>query len=432
MRPLPVCLALLAAASPAGAEPTALGAPSAVEPMPFGEAVRRAVAHATIARVAGDEVRRAEALLVQARSASLPQIAASGTLTRTSEHHLDAGVGGSRLLADDARSGSVSFSLPLVAPSRWYQWAHASDQVAVAGASEVDVQRTAALVAARAWLSVLASRRAVEVSRRAVEVGRAHLEFARARRAAGAGGAVDEVRADQQLAQAEVQLESALAALLRSQEALGVATGSDRPLDAEGEPDLSVPPAGLDELTRDAERSRPDVRLARERAGAAHRLTRDSWSDWAPSLLLTGQAFANDPANPPSTFRDGWQAQLVLSFPLFEGLLRTGTRDERAALEAEARDQLDGVERLARSDVRTAAGTLEHAVAALAGSRRAAQRAQDALALVAEAWRAGAVTSLDVTDADQRARDADVVAVVAEDAVRQAQLDLLAVTGRFP
>jgi outer membrane protein TolC len=124
--------------------------------------------------------------------------------------------------------------------------------------------------------------------------------------------------------------------------------------------------------------------------------------------------------------------QLVLSFPLFEGGLRTGARDERAALEAEAKETLDGLSRQARSDVRTSIGALDHATAALGQSRRSAERAQDALALVSGAYRSGAVTSLEVTDADQRARDADVLAVVAEDAVRQAQLDLLAVTGRFP
>ncbi len=49
-----------------------------------------------------------------------------------------------------------------------------------------------------------------------------------------------------------------------------------------------------------------------------------------------------------------------------------------------------------------------------------------------QAFQAGATTSLDVTDAERTARDADTAAVVAEDAVRQSRLDLLAAVGRFP
>ncbi|HEX9307303.1 MAG TPA: TolC family protein, partial [Anaeromyxobacter sp.] len=128
----------------------------------------------------------------------------------------------------------------------------------------------------------------------------------------------------------------------------------------------------------------------------------------------------------------GWQAQLVLSVPLFEGGLRTGQRRERLALEAEAAAQLTGLTRQARSEVRSALSALQHAEAALEQSRRGAERAQAALALVSQAYRAGATTSLDVVDAEQRARDADTAAVVAEDAVRQGRLDLLSAAGRFP
>jgi outer membrane protein TolC len=51
---------------------------------------------------------------------------------------------------------------------------------------------------------------------------------------------------------------------------------------------------------------------------------------------------------------------------------------------------------------------------------------------VETAWRAGATTSLDVVDAERTARDADSAAVIAEDAARQARLDLLAAAGKFP
>jgi outer membrane protein TolC len=48
------------------------------------------------------------------------------------------------------------------------------------------------------------------------------------------------------------------------------------------------------------------------------------------------------------------------------------------------------------------------------------------------AYREGATNDLEVVDAERRARDADVAALSAEDTARQARIDLLAASGRFP
>jgi outer membrane protein len=319
-----------------------------------------------------------------------------------------------------------------VAASRWYQWSHAGDQAEVARASERDVRRAVALTAARAYLTIVAQKRAVEVSQRAVRTAATHYDYAHTRRLGGIGNLLDELRADQQLATAQAQLENALAGLARAQEALGVATGGDAPLDALGEPDLSGgAPATLAEGQQLAEEGRTDVLLARRRADAAHRLVEDSWADWLPTLSLGAQAYLQDPAT-TSTPRHGWQAQLLLSFPLYEGGLRAGQRREREALDEEARLALEGSRLQARADVRVALSNLQRAQGAYEQSRRAAERATSALSLVVQAFQAGATTSLDVTDAERTARDADTAAVVAEDAVRQSRLDLLAAVGRFP
>jgi outer membrane protein TolC len=55
-----------------------------------------------------------------------------------------------------------------------------------------------------------------------------------------------------------------------------------------------------------------------------------------------------------------------------------------------------------------------------------------ALELANQAYRAGATSNLELIDAERRARDAATTAVIAEDAVRQANLDLLSAAGRFP
>ena len=48
------------------------------------------------------------------------------------------------------------------------------------------------------------------------------------------------------------------------------------------------------------------------------------------------------------------------------------------------------------------------------------------------AFDAGSTTNIEVIDAQRSARDQELVVVQAEDALRQARLDLLVALGRFP
>jgi outer membrane protein TolC len=436
-------LALLApAAPPPPAIEAAAAHPEPVEAVDFDEAVRRAAERSPTAQIAAQEVNRVEALLWEARSGALPLLTANASYTRI-DHERDTvtsiPVGPPdysrqitvRTLPASQNNQNLALSIPLLAPSRWYTWSHAADQVGVTRASQQDTRRLVTLNAARAYLTIISQKRAIEVSQRAVQTAAAHYDYAHTRRVGGVGNALDEARADQQLATAQAQLEGAVAGLTRAQEALGIAAGAPGPLDARGEPDLGGGPGDPDEGVKSAEESRTDVLLSRRRAEAARRVTRDGWADWLPTLSLNGQLYRQSPAT-TQTPDHGWQIQLLLSLPIFEGGLRVGQARERGALEAEARAQLDATLLQARSDVRAAFANLQHAVTSLDQNRRAAQQANVALNIVQQAFKAGATTSLDVTDAERTARDADSAAVIAEDAVRQSRLDLLAATGRFP
>jgi outer membrane protein TolC len=443
---LTLCLLAPVARAQTAAAPSPAAPARAVEAVDFDEAVRRAAQLSTSAAFAAQEVRRAEAILAEVRSGSLPLVAASGTLTRIDQERttnilipagppFPSGVNPSRArtVPEESTNANLSMSVPLFAPSRWYQWSHAGDQVDVARAGQRDVRRVVTLLAARAYLTIIAQKRLIDVSQRAVANAAAHYDYAHTRRLGGVGNLLDEARAGQQLATARAQLEGALNGLVQAQEALGIAAGAETPLDARGEPDLTGGPGSIDQGVQQAEQARSDVLLAQQRALAAHRVTRDSWADWFPTLSLNAQAYHQSPPNastPPSG--NGWQAQLVLSVPIFEGFLRVGQLQERQALEAESRVQLDGTLQQARSDVRTAYASLQHALATLDQNRQAAEQAHLALSLVTQAFQAGATTSLDVTDAERTARDADSAAVVSEDGVRQSRLSLLAAIGGFP
>jgi outer membrane protein TolC len=415
----PLWLLLALAAAPAGAP--------APERITFDEAVRRALARAPAARIAADEIARVDGLLWQARSASLPQVGLTASATRIdAERVLGSGPAARVAAFETTRQLQGTATVPLVAPGRWATWVVGAKQLDLTRISEQDVRRQVALAAGRAYLGVLASRRASEVSRSAVELARARLDFSRARLKAGVGNALDDARAEQVQAASEVQLESALTALARAREALGIATGAEAPLDAAEDPVLAAPAEGAGGVD-----GRPDVASARARLEAAAAAARYSWADWLPSLLLNAQETNVSPAAAPTPHL-GWQVQLVVSLPILEGGLRVGQLRERNAIEREARTQLDATLRQARSDVRVAVEAIQHQEAAFSAARRAAESARQVLTLSSRAYEAGATNSLDLSTAQQQSRDADLAMVIAEDAVRQARLDLLAAVGLFP
>ncbi len=390
------------------------------------QAVAQALRREPRAEIALQEIERADALVRQARAAAFPTLGANMTYTRLD--HERALSNGTRLAGRDQLFGSFLLSVPIVAAQRWVVARHARYNAEVARMSAEEVRRQIALATAHAYLEVVAQKRVVEVDERAQANAKAHYEYAHARFTGGIGNELDDVRAGQELELATSQLEAARAALVSAQEALGVLLGENGPVDAAAPESLATaaaPPA----FERIAQRG--DVRTAQARVRLLERTVRDNWADYMPQLLGTFQPFYQNPSTPtfPTT---GWQAQLILSVPLYDGGLRYGLADERRALASESRSALEGVLRQANSEVRVAFATLQRADPSLAAAGRAAALARRALQIANLAYSAGASTDIEVIDAERRARDAETTAVIAEDSARRARLDLLIATGQLP
>jgi outer membrane protein len=390
----------------------------------FSEAVRFALARNVSAIVASEEVNRAQALLMQARSGSLPSLVLNGLVLRTDGDRMQ----DKELVTPRAQQfANATLSLPLVAPRAWMDWSEASRNVRVAKASGEDARRTLAVAVARSYLAIIALKRQVDTTVGAVANDRSHYDYTHARSFAGAGSRVDEVRAAQQLAGDEVALSSIYTALARAREALSVLVGREQPVDTFDEVDLPE----SDSNVAKAESRRQDVLAAKQRALASQKLKRDSWTDFMPTVTGEFQKFYQNPSSQVAP-KEGWQAMLVLTFPLFEGGLRVGQMQERDALMVEARAQYQALLRQTRSDLRVAVEEIHRADEAMRVSSIAADLAHQVLDLANLAYRAGAAAGIEVIDAERRARDADTAAVVAEDGVRQARLDLLVAAGQFP
>jgi outer membrane protein TolC len=389
------------------------------------DAIGTALARNPTALIAYAEIRRAQAIVEQVRSSALPTL--YGTLAYT---QLDAArvYAGAVQLPASAFQANALLTVPLVVPKPWAQWSQAKDQADVARLSGEDTRRLVAVAVARAYLTIVAQKRVIDAAVLARDTDRAHYEYSHQRFAGGVGNRIDEVRAQQQLASDEANVQQQYSNLTRDREALGVLVGVGGPLEA-NEPVLRAPSDAQQAMIEAEHRS--DVQAAGAHLHATQHVVDDNWTDYSPYLSGTFMPFYQNPAlvTYPTT---GWQAQLILTIPLYDGGLRYGQQKERGVARDEAQTQLEATLRQARSDVRTAFEELRRADASLAAARDAAKLAQTGLDLANIAYRAGQSTNIEVIDAERTARDAEVAVAVAEDGARQARVDLLAATGRFP
>lgn len=392
----------------------------------FEEAIRQALARNPSLGQARAQVDRARALVTEARAAFLPTLTGNAVYTQLDHDRLQ----GDRVLQPaSAFNANLSLAVPLVAPQRWLAARRTEQAVEVARTGEADARRLVAVSTAQAYLAVVLQKRLLQTNLQARDTARNHVEFAKARRQQGLGNRLDEVRAERELHDNEARVSLALASVSRAQEALGVAVGTEGPLDAAGEVGLGTTPS-LESALQSVE-GREDIVQLKQRLALAERTVRESWTDFMPTLSAVAQPFFQTPETPtlPTV---GFQAQVLLSVPFYDGGFRYGARREREALASEARSLLDTVLQRARGDVRAAAEQLQGAEAAGVEQQRSAAAARETLELANLAYRAGATTNLEVIDAERGARDAETSELLAQDAVRQAQLNLLVAGGQFP
>ncbi len=416
---------LLAAAPAAVAQPADPPPPPVVERVTFDEAVRRATERNPTVGQAAQAILRAEALLDQARAVFRPQV--DGVVATTV---IDEARGFNGTITQPRRQTALgaTVSYPVLAASRWAARTQAADQLGIARLSAEDIRRQVALGAAESYLAVVAAQRQLEVAVRNRDTAAALAEYSRIRLDAGQGSRLNHLRSAQELAASEGRLESARFALRQAQEALGVAIFAGGPVDAAGDPELPAPaadPAGDRWLLE-----RPDVRLFSAQVQAADRVARDTWKSWLP----TGTAlFAPRYVTPSSAFEpsDTWRAAIELRVPIFDGTLGAPRRPRAPARDA-AQLRLDAVRDQARSELRVAREAVAANTRVVEAARQAAESAVEALRITEIAYRAGATTNVEVVQAQQTARNAEIALAQAEDVLRQARLDLLVALGQFP
>lgn len=429
-----VSLALAADAAPALPLPEPVPIPE-VRRVSLSDALKQALARNPTAAAAAQELARAQALMAQARALALPTLGVSGTYTRLDD---DRRLGDQIILGKDQLSASATLTVPLIAPQRWANWRRGALSVDAADAGAHEVRRSVAIATVRAYFTIITQRRVIEANERALHNSQYHRSFASQRFDKGLGSKLDLLRAERELGQTTSQLQSSIAGLFRAREALGVLVGEDAPVDAfdidlsqgGGDP-LLQPPSSEADAAEQALAQRADVVAARARFTAADKSLHASWTDYMPSVIGTFAPFFQ---NPPSLTQPllGWQLFITAQWTIYDGGLRYGQADERRAQFEQARLQLEAAERQAHADIRASFAAYDRAKQAAESAKRAAAAATEAYGLADTAYRAGAITGLDLIDAQRADRDAATFAASVDDQLRQAVLDLLAATGADP
>ena len=423
-----VWLAMIVPAQPARAQDPVL---PRVE---FDAAIQQALAKNPSVATAATSITRAEVLLQQVQTVFRPTASAGVTDTLLDRER---GFSGQVSQPQNQVTLSLNGSMSILAPSRWAAVNQARDQIEVARIQTDEVRQQVAVAAAQTYLAVVAQKRQVDVSTRSLESSRAHLQYASSRLSAGAGSRLNELRASQSVSSDEARLENARLALRRAQEALGVLLAADGPVDAGAEPALDVAgavrEAGLDQSPGATAwmSTRPDVKRQELQIEAARRVLGDSRKDWFPTgnVSLDPQYVVPAGLFQPSR---SWRLTVSFSQPLFDGGQRRATRALRQVSVDALTLGLTSLQIKARADVRVAQAAVESAQRALASARRAAEQANEVLRITTIVFEVGATTNIEVIDAQRSARDAETVAVQAEDLWRQARLELLVALGRFP
>ncbi len=420
---------LTQAAFQAGMQPAPAAAQASPDPAPealsFDEAVARAVANNPTVQIAATSVLRAEAILQQVRAGTLPAVTASFSNTT-----IDGARGFDDLVTQPQNQSLIAgtVSMPVLAASRWAARAQQGDRIALAQLNTADVRRQIAVSAATAYLAIITQKRQVEVQERALETSRAQLDYNQKRLEGGIGSRLNALRAGQVAATDESLLELARLNVRRSQEALGVLLGEDRPIDATSEPAFEIPVIGEESEWMP---TRPDIQFFTADQRLNERIVRDSSKDWWPTASVS---FDPQYVTPAGLFQPSrtWRLTLSAVQPIFDGGERRGLRRQREADLRASALTLQQREIQARAEVRNARAAVEFNERALASARLAAQNANEVLQITILAFDAGASTNIEVIDAQRSARDLETVVTQTEDRVRQARLDLLVALGRFP
>jgi outer membrane protein len=428
--------------------PTTTTAPSATAPsaatlsdsapipaISLQQAVERALAVSPTMAAAAADLQTAQATHRSATGAFLPSVTASSGIVRSNQTTLSPSASPSVTgPAQTSYATQVQASLELFDGGRRTAAVRsARAQTTAADAGLLQGRYATILTAKQTFYEALRADQLIAVAEARIRQAERSRGIARGRRAAGTTTRSDELRAELELTAAREALLSAREQRQAATLALGRLVGANGPVAATADTATLVPtPVALPraELEALAADQAPAVVSARARNQAAVAIEREAKSAYLPSVKAGAAYTAANDVILPGAARDGWQLQLGLTYPLFDGFQReqrvTAAGARVNASEAEAADAT----RLARAEAGRLAGAVSIAEERIKLATTAVDAAQEDLRVIEARYRVGASAILDLITSQLNLVQAETNLVTARFDYLVARAGLEALVGR--
>ncbi len=375
---------------------------------------------------------------IQARSPLFPQLSAS---TGYSENHSGGGAFGESI----TKSYTTSLSLNLLL----YDFGKTGSSLDAArwglSSSERDLDRTVQdviLNVKQAYYGLLAARNVVDAARKRMEQTDSHLRQAEAFFRAGSKPRFDVTRAEVDVNNARLALINAESNVRIQSIVLNNAMGTDpgQAVDIEDKLPPVTETTSLEQSQADALKNRPEMlkaeadieaaraRLRAEQANYYPTLSANGAYNWATGSVnmgqLNGQPLTGDVGN-------SWNAGVFLTVPLFQGGLTRGRVSEARANVMALEAQRDAVRQSILLEVNRSFADRESAKVRIGVMESSLQKARENLELAQGRYDAGVGPSLEVTDAQVAAIQAEIDHIQAQYDFQLSVARLLKATGNI-
>ncbi|HET9956657.1 MAG TPA: TolC family protein [Polyangiaceae bacterium] len=436
------------AAPAAGAEPTLpkLEDPMLVPPPAAQQTLSTWQQALTILRQNSTALKSSRARIQQATAQrrlalapALPTLTANGTATQ----HLLTGEGCTTINPGTTEAATVcgkipnpsgyyvaglNLRVPVLAPRAWYDQATARDVIENSKLDQKDVERREIARVAATIVNVVTQERLAEVSRVALSSALTTLDLSRRRAALGAASRIDVLRIEQEVSDSRAQVVAATENLLRSREELGNALSSSEPYGITPDirlDNLAEQAAGVCQREANVE-LRPDVRAASAATHVAERNIKSVDYAFIPTLDgVSTLSYASTPLRSENREHVSWTIGAVLTWQIYDGGVRYGTRDARRADLELSQQNLSDVRRRATIEIRQALRGLTVAQQNLEVAQKARDLAAETARLTRIAYLNGTGTSFDLVDSARRLRSAELDLANRELSVLQSKLTAL-------
>ena len=375
------------------------------EVLTLESAIQRALARNEQALSADQSLQAAESRVSRARAYFLPLINATGNYLRR-PFQVSRVVGGTEIVIQNynALSGVLALNLTLFDAQGIPGFRNIRSERIAQEYASLETKRQLVFEVSNAYLGTLGVDQVLEASRNRYEYARQALDAAKARYSAGLVGVNDVTRAELEFATAEMGVTQVKGQVETTYLQLGYLIDDPETPQKRLEVPGFLPqaaediPLSAEQLISEAQNRRLDLNSLRWHAKAQHALMLSPTLKWFPSLSFNAQYRYTNEAG--LTGRNtNWNAGLTLNWAIFDGFSRNAEYGEMKALAIQADLDVQAGMRQVDLQVREALVSLENQKASLRQAVVAHEVAKRNATEIAELYRQGLASALQVADA---------------------------------